>query len=97
MKAEMRTLELGNYAYAIKSMVSEPFENHTVEAYLMQDVFYNRTTYYAEVIQMNIHRLSSKFFVCDQKPRGPENFKKLDSQKPLVSLIPQEADIEKGK
>uniref|UniRef100_F5GTS9 Hypothetical conserved secreted protein n=1 Tax=Simulium guianense TaxID=445764 RepID=F5GTS9_SIMGU len=97
MKAEMRTLELGNYAYAIKSMVSEPFENHTVEAYLLQDVFYNRTQYYAEVIQVNLHRLSSRFFVCDPKGRGSDTFKKFEKKTPLVSLKLQESDIAKGK
>jgi hypothetical protein len=102
MKAEMQTLELGNQAYALKMLASQkdgPFpENYTIEAYLLEEVFYNRTVYYAEVIQLNIHRLSSKFFVCEPEQLTSNSFEKFDGKKPvLVSLTPQESDISNKK
>jgi Domain of unknown function (DUF4803) len=99
MTAEMRTLELGNQAYALKMLASkkkETNENYTIEAYLLRDVFENRTMYYAEVIQLNIHRLSSKFFICDPEQRTPDSFQKFDVQKPYVSLKPQESDLDRS-
>jgi hypothetical protein len=100
MKAEMRTLELGNQAYALKMLASGKggkfSENYTVEAYLLEEVFYNRTVYYAEVIQLNIHRLSSKFYICDPDNQSPSHVK-FDNAKATVSLKTQESDINAGK
>jgi hypothetical protein len=92
MKAEMQTLELGNEAYALKMLASNKEENYTVEAYLLKEVFYNRTMYYADAIQSNIHRLSSKFFKCEQQNKIPSHVK--FNNAPQVSLLPQQSDVD---